>query len=164
LKNGSHQKGQEGSRLRTQRSPSARRESLSGSVQKAMRQMKMMLPILLGVILLVGLFQTFVSRAWMSSLFTGRPLPDAFLGAVFGSVLAGNPVNSYVIGKGLLDVGVGLVGVTGFILTWVTVGLVQLPAEAAALGFRFALTRAAVAFALAIPIACLASWLVGTIS
>jgi uncharacterized membrane protein YraQ (UPF0718 family) len=57
-------------------------------VQKAMRQMQMMLPILLGVILLVGLFQTFVSKAWMSSVFTEQPLPDAFFGAVFGSVLA----------------------------------------------------------------------------
>jgi len=164
LKNGSRQNGQEGSRLGAQRSPSAPRKSLSGSMQKAMRQMQMMLPILFGVILLVGLFQTFVSRAWMSSLFTGRPLSDAFFGAAFGSLLAGNPVNSYVIGKGLLEVGVGLIGVTGFILTWVTVGLVQLPAEVAALGLRFALTRAAVAFALSVPIACLASWLVGMIS
>jgi len=164
LKNDSRQNGQEGDRTGAHRSPSVRRKSLPGSMQKAMRQMQMMLPVLLGVILLVGLFQAFVSKVWMSSLFTGQPLSDAFFAAAFGSVLAGNPVNSYVIGKGLLDVGVGLVGVTGFILTWVTVGLVQLPAEVAALGLRFALARAAVAFGLSIPIACLTSWLVGTIS
>lgn len=137
---------------------------MSGAARKAMRQMTVMLPVLLGVVLLVGLFQTFVSEAWMSSLFAGRPLSDAFVGAVFGSVLAGNPVNSYVIGKGLLEVGVGLAGVTGFILTWVTVGVVQVPAEVAALGLRFALARAAVAFALSIPIACLTSWLVAIIA
>ena len=126
--------------------------------------MKMILPILLGVILLVGLFKTFVTPDWISSIFTGKPLTDSFFGALAGSVLAGNPVNSYVLGKGLLDLEVGLIGVTAFILTWVTVGLVQFPAELAALGLRFALARAAVAFILALPIACLASWLLGVIA
>ena len=48
--------------------------------------------------------------------------------------------------------------------TWVTVGLVQFPAELAALGLRFALLRAGVAFILALPVACLVSWLIGVIS
>ena len=125
--------------------------------------MKMMLPVLLGVILLVGLFQTFVPKDWMSTLFSGNPISDGFFGALFGSVLAGNPVNSYVIGKGLLDVNVGLIGVIAFILTWVTVGIVQLPAEIAALGLRFGVTRAAAAFMLSIPIAYLTSWFLGAL-
>jgi uncharacterized membrane protein YraQ (UPF0718 family) len=137
---------------------------LSEALQKAMREMTIMLPALLGVILLVGLFQTFVSKARMSCFFGGGLLSDAFVGAVFGSVLAGNPANSYVIGKGLFEAGVGLSGVATFILTWVTVGLIQLPAEAAALGIRFALARAVVAFALSIPIAYLTLWLVGMLS
>jgi hypothetical protein len=86
---------------------------------------------------------------------------DTLWGASFGSILAGNPINSYVIGKGLLDAGVGLASVTAFIFTWVSVGLLQLPVEIKALGSRFALVRTAVAFALAIPIglctACLLS-------
>ncbi len=122
--------------------------------------MKVMLPVMVGVIMLVGLFQAFVSRHWVASLFTGQPLFDAFFGAIFGSVLTGNPVNSYVIGKGLLDVSAGLAGITAFILTWVTVGLIQLPAEITAVGTRFALIRAGVVFALSIPISCLTSWLV----
>jgi len=124
--------------------------------------MQMMLPVLVGVILLVGLFKTFVSDALISSVFTGDPLSDSFFGAALGSVLAGNPVNSYVVGKGLLDMHVGMVGVTAFILTWVTVGLVQLPAEVASLGVRFGVTRAIAAFGLALPLAYLTSWLVNT--
>jgi uncharacterized membrane protein YraQ (UPF0718 family) len=138
--------------------------SWSRAMQRAVRQIATMLPVLLGVILLVGLFKTFVSEAWMNSLFTGRPIVDALFGAAFGSVLAGNPVNSYVIGRGLLDMNVGLAAVTAFILTWVTVGVVQLPAEVAALGLRFALVRAVVAFVLSVPIACLTWWLVRMIS
>jgi uncharacterized membrane protein YraQ (UPF0718 family) len=129
-----------------------------------MRQLTIMLPVLLGVILLMGLFQAFVSKTWMGHLFAGHPLSDAFVGAVFGSVLAGNPANSYVIGKGFLQADAGLAGVAAFILTWVTVGVFQLPAEATALGVRFAVVRAAVAFALSIPIACVTLWLVGMMS
>lgn len=134
------------------------------AVTKAVRQMLMMLPVLVGVILLVGLFQAFLSKDWVSSVFVGYPPFDAFFGAVFGSILAGNPVNSYVVAKGLLDVSVGLAGVTALILTWVTVGLVQLPAEIAALGLRFGVGRAVMAFLLSIPVACLTAWLVRIIS
>jgi hypothetical protein len=130
---------------------------------KTLRQMTGMFPVLAGVILLVGLFQTFVPKTLLTSLFTGQPMLDALVGAVSGSVLTGNPVNSYVVGKGLLDVSVGLAGVSAFILTWVTVGVVQLPAEISALGLRFALVRTAAAFALSIPIACLTVWLMGVV-
>lgn len=58
-----------------------------------------------------------------------------------GSILAGNPVNSYVIGDSLLTAGVGLAGVLALLLTWVNVALIQLPLEAAALGWRFAIVR-----------------------
>lgn len=40
-------------------------------------------------------------------------------------------------------------------ITWVTVGLVQLPAEMPALGQRFALLRNAFSFILSIPVAIL---------
>lgn len=164
LKNDNYQIGKEDDRTGAQRPPHVWRKSISKAVKKTMQQMKSMLPVLLGVILLMGLFQTFISEARISSVFTGELLPSAFAGAALGSVLAGNPVNSYVIGKGLLDVGAGLVVAAALILTWVTVGLVQLPAEMSALGIRFALTRAAIAFVLSIPIACLTSWLIGIIS
>jgi hypothetical protein len=52
-----------------------------------------------------------------------------------------------------LKQGVSLFAVTALIITWVTVGLVQLPAEMAALGRRFALVRNAICFILAVPIA-----------
>ena len=136
---------------------------LSKSIQKALGQMQIMIPVILGVILLVGLFQTFISKDLMSSLFTGIRIYVALLGAAFGSVLTGNPANSYVIGKGLLDVNVGVTGVASFIVTWVTVGLAQIPAEAAALGLRFAIIRAAIAFAVSIPIACFTSWFIGIV-
>jgi hypothetical protein len=50
------------------------------------------------------------------------------------------------------------VAVTALIVSWVTVGLVQLPAEAVLLGGRFALLRNALCFisALALALLCVA--------
>ncbi|MCF7853531.1 MAG: hypothetical protein K9N51_01940 [Candidatus Pacebacteria bacterium] len=137
---------------------------LSQSVTKALRQMGMILPVLLGVILLVGLFKTFVSGELMSSVFVGSLGGDAFVGALFGSLMAGNPVNSYVVGKGLLDMHVGLSGVTAFIFTWVTVGVIQMPAESAALGIKFAVFRAIAAFISALLVAIIVALMVGGVS
>jgi hypothetical protein len=80
---------------------------------------------------------------------------DTFLGACLGSVFAGNPINSYVIGGGLMKHGISMFAVTALIISWVTVGIVQLPAEITALGRKFALARNMVSFFLSIIIAVL---------
>jgi hypothetical protein len=101
----------------------------------------------------VGLFSALVPKHLLRSIFTGQPLLDTFWGACFGSFFTGNPVNSYVIGGEMLEQGISLSAVTALITAWVTVGLIQLPAEIAALGKRFASVRNSVSFVLSIIIA-----------
>jgi predicted Fe-Mo cluster-binding NifX family protein len=125
------------------------------SLTKSFRQLGSMLPVMLGVILLIGLFKTFLTRDIISELFPGSALPDAFFGTCIGSLLAGNSINSYIIGQELLDRGVTLFGVTGFMTAWVAVGLVQLPAEISALGKRFALSRNLLSFIICIAVSLL---------
>lgn len=125
------------------------------ALSKGGRQFVSLLPRLVGVVLLLGLFRGLVPDRVLLSLFSGQPLQDTLLGGALGGILAGNPVNSYVIGEGLLHSGVGLAGVMAFMLTWVGVGVIQLPAEAAALGWRFALVRNAAAFVTAVGMALL---------
>lgn len=120
------------------------------SFAKAAKSLGIMLPVLLGVVLLLGLFRVFVSRQWISSVFTGDPLGDTVTAGAIGSISAGNPITSYMIGGELLKDGVSLLAVTSFIVTWVTVGIVQFPAEASTLGGRFAITRNVLGFILAI--------------
>ncbi len=131
---------------------------------KTIRSFGMMLPMLFGIILLLGLFKVYVTPDMISSVFTDRPIHDTLLGALIGSISTGNPITSYIIGGELLDDGVSLFAVTSFILAWVTVGIVQLPAEAATLGKRFALTRNGLSFILAILVAIATVLTVGVIS
>jgi len=114
-----------------------------------------MLPILVGVVLLMGLFNTLVPSKTLASIFSNNTILNTLWGACLGSILTGNPINSYVIGGELLQRGISLFAVTALLIAWVTVGIVQLPAEIAALGKRFAILRNAICFLLSLPIAFL---------
>jgi predicted Fe-Mo cluster-binding NifX family protein len=127
--------------------------TLFQALRSSYNQFTNLLPIMLGVVLLIGLFNAFVSREFLSLMFSGNKIQDTLLGACIGSIFAGNPINSYIIGGELLEYGVSLFAVTALIVAWVTVGLVQLPAEIVALGRRFALVRNAISFLLSIIIA-----------
>jgi uncharacterized membrane protein YraQ (UPF0718 family) len=126
------------------------RKTLANSFYKAFKSFLAALPMLLSVILLVGLFRSFVSPAMISSVFTGDVLRDTIIGSLIGSIAAGNPLISYIIGGELLKEHVSLYAVVAFIVAWVTIGVVHFPAEAALLGKRFALARNLLCFVLAI--------------
>lgn len=131
------------------------------ALKKTSRQFGGILPVLLGVILLVGLFRSFVPRELLLSLFSGTAIQDTIVGALAGSLMAGNPINSYVMGEALVEMGVSLFGAVAFMLAWVNIGLVQLPAEIAALGAVFAGLRNLAAFCMVILVAVLTVFLMG---
>lgn len=117
--------------------------------------MVQVIPQIIGILLLVSLLLTAIPPEWYGIIFSGRPLADPVAGAAMGSVAAGNPVTSYVIGGELLNSGISLTAVTAFIIAWVTVGVIQLPVEMNILGKRFAIARNLCGFIFAIIIAIL---------
>jgi len=126
---------------------------LKQAVKKSAKAMYMNLPLLAGVILLVSLVNTLLPKTVFTALFFKNTFLDSFIGSAIGSILAGNPITSYILGGELLKQGISLVAVTAFIVAWVTVGIVQLPAEAVLLGKRFAITRNITAFLFTIVVA-----------
>jgi predicted Fe-Mo cluster-binding NifX family protein len=141
--------------IRSPNKPGIDRDSLTHALKSSGKQLVNLLPIFFGVVLLVGLFSAFISKELLSSIFSGNSMLDTLYGTGFGSIIAGNPINSYIIGGELLEYGVSLFAVTAFIAAWVTVGLVQLPAEMAALGKKFALIRNALSLVLCVAISIL---------
>lgn len=125
------------------------------SLRKTGNALRQSIPVLLGVLLLVSLANAAIPKSLYSSLFTKNAFIDSLIGALFGSVAAGNPITSYIIGGELLKQGVSFIAITAFIVAWVTVGVIQFPAESLMLGKRFALTRNVASFLLAIIIAIL---------
>jgi len=97
--------------------------------------------MLLAVVGLVGLFETYVTPQMLQSLFNGSPLYDTLIGTLSGGVSVGQPFLSYIIGGELLEEGISLYAVTAFILSFVTLGLIQLPLEYSLFGVRFTVVR-----------------------
>ena len=125
-------------------------KSIIRSFYLAFKNFGTSLPTIIGVILILGIFRTFVSSQMISSVFAGGLLGDTIIGSLIGSISVGNPITSYIIGGGLLLEGVSLFAVTAFIVAWVTVGVIQFTAEAVLLGRQFAFIRNIVSFVLAL--------------
>jgi hypothetical protein len=117
------------------------------------RSFKKSLPILMGVLMLLALGDALIPKQTYRFVFSGNWFFDPFLGAVLGSISGGHALTSYILGGELRNEGVSLLAITAFIVSWVTVGIIQLPAEAIMLGRRFAIVRNGVSFCTSIVIA-----------
>lgn len=124
---------------------------------KTLKNFKQFLPMIFGVIFLLGLMTAAIPKSFYSNLFQKSEAFNLLLGDALGSISAGSPITSYIIGGELLKQGVSLMSVTAFILAWVSVGIIQLPVEAKALGKKFAFKRNFLSFISALIIAVLLS-------
>jgi hypothetical protein len=128
---------------------------LHASLAKTGRAFGQALPVIIGMLLLTSLALTLFAPEQFAHLFGRNDWLDALLGTALGSIAAGPPLASYLLGGELRAGGVSLLAVTALVVSWVTVGLVQLPAEALFLGRRFAVTRNLVAFVFTLAVAWL---------
>jgi len=133
---------------------------LKTAITKSARALYNSLPILLTVILLIGLINTLIPKSAYTDLFRKNILLDSFIGSILGSIMAGNPITSYIIGGELLNQGVSLIAVTAFLITWVTVGIIQFPAESMLLGKKFAILRNLISFLFSIIIAIITVYII----
>ena len=122
---------------------------------KSLNSLKQILPMLLGIVLLLGILIEAIPKSFYLSFFKGNAIIDPVLGAVLGSISAGSPVTSYIIGGELLKQGVSLIAVTAFIITWVSVGFIQLSIESKYLGKKFAISRIFLSFVASLAVALL---------
>jgi uncharacterized membrane protein YraQ (UPF0718 family) len=117
------------------------------------RAFKKSLPILMSVLMLLALAETLIPKQTYCLIFPKNWFIGSLIGATVGSISGGNALTSYILGGELRNEGVSMLAITAFIVSWVTVGIIQLPAEAVMLGRRFAIVRNAVSFCTSIVIA-----------
>lgn len=120
---------------------------------KAAKSLWNSVPIILSTLLAVSFITSIIPETFYTTIFTNNFFLDPLIGSVVGSISAGHPITSYIFGGEMLEKGGSLVAVTAFLVSWVTVGLIQLPAESAALGKKFAIFRNISAFIMAIVVA-----------
>lgn len=117
------------------------KNNIKEAFNKSLKGFLSMLPMLIAILLLLGIFDVYITKDILLSLFISNNFVDTITGTLLGGVLTGNPMISYILGGELTDAGVSLYAVTAFILSWVTIGLVQLPAEVEIFGIRFTFYR-----------------------
>jgi len=134
------------------------------SISKAGKMLWNVFPLILGTILLVSLMVTLIPKSFYLFIFQGNNIIDPIIGGLIGSISVGNPMISYIIGGELLNQGISLIAVTAFIVAWVTVGVIQLPAESMILGKKFALIRNLISFVFSIIVAIVTIAILGVVS
>ena len=117
------------------------KNNIKDAFNKSLKGFLSMFPMLLAILLLLGIFDVYITKDILLSFFISDNFVNTITGTLLGGVLTGNPMISYILGGELTDAGVSLYAVTAFILSWVTIGLVQLPAEVEIFGLRFTFYR-----------------------
>ena len=117
------------------------------AIKTGARALINILPLLLAIFALVGLFQEFLPPNMIESILgKGNRFLSLLLGGLLGAVAIGPPLASYPIAGSLLAGGAWPPAVAAFILSWISVGIVTLPFEAKIFSWRFALVRNTLTF------------------
>jgi len=93
---------------------------------------KEMLPMLLGILLIVAMLK----QSWFFDILT----------KYFWSISAGTTINSYIIADSFWKIDNYILVITAFLVSWITVWIIQIPAEIYFFGKKFALTRNLISF------------------
>lgn len=115
--------------------------SLKHSLLKSSRSLLRAFPLILGVVILMGLFRAYIPTVTIKNLFRGNVIVDTLAGAVAGSIFAGHSSTSYILGGELFRDGISLFAVLAFIIAWDTIGLTQMPLEISYFGKKFTILR-----------------------
>jgi uncharacterized membrane protein YraQ (UPF0718 family) len=127
--------------------------TLKQSATKTIKSFSKIVPLIIGMILLISLISNLIPKSFYSNIFRDNFFVDAILGSVIGSISTGPPITSYILGGEFLKEGVSLIAVTAFMVAWVTVGIIQFPAESMILGMKFAVVRNVTSFIFSIVVA-----------
>jgi uncharacterized membrane protein YraQ (UPF0718 family) len=108
---------------------------------------KKIAPVLLAVFILVGLFEVFISSDFIINFLSSfSSLSGVILADVIGSILAGHPSASYIIGNYLQGAGVAASIIAAFVVSWVLVNIIGISIEIKIFGRRFAFWRNFISF------------------
>ncbi|WP_303722948.1 permease [Malonomonas rubra] len=123
------------------------RQKTGQSLKMAGKSLLKMMPLLVAVFGLVGLFQEFLPAELVSRwLGESSGLVGLLIGAGAGAIAIGPPLAAYPLAGSLLDAGAWPPAIAAFIVSWISVGIITITFEAQIFGARFALLRNSISF------------------
>jgi len=126
------------------------------SLQVAGRSLRKLIPLLIAVFGMVGLFQVFLSPQQVEqALGASNGWISLFIGGALGAVSIGPPLAAYPLAGSMLDAGAWPPAVAAFVICWISIGIITLPFEASVFSLRYALLRNGIGFVIALIIGTL---------
>ncbi len=122
-------------------SKSDKQPTLATAFKKATMGFVTLLPMIVAVVVLVAVFQVYVTPDMLSKFFGHGEGLDILDGTIIGAISSGNGAISYVVADGLKAQGVSDYALIAFIMAWTTLSFTHLPAEASVFGVRFTAYR-----------------------
>lgn len=121
---------------------------------KALRSLRLswqsllkLLPLLIAIFGLVGLFQEFIPPEIVARLLgKSSGLLSLVISTFAGAISIGPPLAAYPLAETLIKAGAWPPAIAAFIFSWTSIGVITLPFEAATFGTRFALLRNGISF------------------
>ncbi len=71
---------------------------LKTSLQQTIKSFWIILPMILAIVGVIGIFKIFITKEMLSQIFNGNPFFDALKGVIAGAISVGQPFLSYIIG------------------------------------------------------------------
>ena len=123
------------------------RNKVRQSLRLSWKSLLKLLPLLVAIFGLVGLFQEFIPPEIVARLLgESSGLFSLVISTFAGAISIGPPLAAYPLAETLLKSGAWPPAIAAFIFSWISIGVITLPFEAATFGTRFALLRNGISF------------------
>ena len=123
------------------------RDKALQSLRLSWQTLLKLLPLLIAIFGLVGLFQEFIPPALVARLLgKSSGLFSLLISSFAGAISIGPPLAAYPLAETLLKAGAWPPAIAAFIFSWISIGVITLPFEVATFGARFALLRNGISF------------------
>lgn len=106
---------------------------------------KELIPLLLGILLLISMFNQLGIFNYFNT-YLSNDFISVFMANILWSISSGSAINSYIIANSFWDINNNMLIITVFLISWITVWIIQLPAEIYFFGKKFALIRNLITF------------------
>ena len=122
--------------------------TLQRAWNKTKNQLRRIMPKVILIVIVINIIKTLLMQ-YKINLSTNNIFVDSLIGSTIGSLLAGNPINGYIIANGFIGHS-SYAFIISFLISWVLVGMAQLPLEIELFGKNFAITRNIIGFLLSV--------------
>ena len=122
---------------------------LKKNLLKTLMWFKEMVPMLFGILLLISMFKELGLFKYLAN-YLGDSFFSVIIADIFGSISAWSTINSYIIADSLGNLQDNMLVITTFLIAWITVWFIQIPAEIYFFGRKFTVIRNITSFIFAI--------------